>query len=128
VPLATSVPAELFAAEEELMHAIAHRDTAALAALLADDFVLRSPGQADTAREAFLAAIAQLPGETRAYHGEGLSARALGDGWGVVSGVQVMELRVDGKDVVDRGSFVDVFQRGADGRWRVVLAVGVSLP
>jgi len=121
-----SVP-ELIAAEEALFAAIQRRDREALAALVTDDFVHQAPGQAAIGRDAFLATLAEIPGELLSVAGEGVTARAIGPDAGLVAGVQVSRLRIDGAEVVARGAFADVFERRA-GRWLLTYAFVVELP
>lgn len=116
----------LIAAEEAVFAAIAARDTAALDRLIADDFVVRIPGHADDGKAAFLAAIGSIPGEILSVGGEGLAAQMLGPDLGMVSGVQVARVRLDGTVLVDRGGFVDLFAR-RDGRWGMTWAFSAQL-
>jgi ketosteroid isomerase-like protein len=120
--------AELLAAERALFAAFAHRDQAAFEQLVGDDFVLRMPGSPDVGRAAFLASIPRLPPDILSVEGAELDARVLAPDLGVVSGVQIARVRVDGKEVVDRGAFTDVFRRAADGRWQAVFAHTIPLP
>jgi hypothetical protein len=122
-----SVEAELLAAEQQIFDAIAHRDPRALGAITEVDFVLRYPGTADVRRDDFLAHLSQIPGGMLDVRGEQLEAHPLAPDVGVVSGVQVSRLQIDGKEIVDRGAFTDVFRRGTDGRWRVAFAHVVPL-
>src|SRR6266545_1666165 len=69
--------ASLLAAERAIFAAFQHRDPDAMAALVAAEFVLRMPGQADVARADFLAAVARLPEGILSVDGEQLAARAL---------------------------------------------------
>jgi hypothetical protein len=126
-PMTTSPDRDaLIAAEEAVFAAIAARDTAALDRLIADDFVVRIPGQPDAGKAAFLAAIGSIPGEILSVGGEGLTAQMLGPDLGMVSGVQVARVRVDGTELVDRGGFVDLFAR-RDGRWGMIWAFSVPM-
>jgi hypothetical protein len=125
----TTTPADrdaLIAAEKAVFAAIAARDTAALDRLIADDFVVRIPGHSDDGKAAFIAAIGSIPGEILSIGGEGLTAQMLGPDLGMVSGVQVARVRVDGTVLVDRGGFVDLFAR-RDGRWGMTWAFGVPM-
>lgn len=117
----------LRAATEAIFAALERRDVAAVEAYLADEFVLRIPGQPDTDRAAFLAEIAALPDGIEAVTGEGVAVASPDPGVGVVTGAQIARVRVDGQLVVDRGAFSDVFL-WRDGRWQLVLAFNVPLP
>lgn len=119
------VEREIRAAGEAVFAAIQRRDREALARLTAADFVLRVPGAPDTDRDAFLAAIAAIPGEILAVAGEHVAVQVLGPELGLFTGVQVARVRLDGQELVDRGAFVDVFAR-RDGRWQLVHAFNVT--
>jgi Domain of unknown function (DUF4440) len=114
----------LIAAEKEIFRALASRDQAALAAIVAPEFVLRMPGTPEVDRKAFLDATAAIPGEILAVEGEGLIAHRAGD-TGIVRGTQIARVKIDGKEIVDRGVFVDVFVR-REGRWVMTVALSRS--
>jgi len=120
--------AELLAAEQGLFAAIQRRDRAALEELVAPHFVLRMPGRPDVARAAFIDSVVDLPAEVVSVGGKELDARLLGPGVGIVSGVQASRVRLEGKEIVDRGAFADVFTQSKDGHFRLVYAYTVSLP
>jgi hypothetical protein len=105
--------------------AIAQRDQQRLARLAAPELVLRMPDQADVDRAGFLRSVAGIPGDILEVTGEGVRAHRAGD-TGIVEGVQVARVRVDGNVIEDRGSFVDVFVRRA-GAWQLVFALNVPL-
>lgn len=119
-------PATLVAAEEALFAAIAARDATRLGRLVGDDFVLRVPGAPDVGKAAFLAGIAGIPGEIESVRGEQLAASPLGGERGLVSGVQVSRVRIDGVVVEDRQAFVDVFERRGDA-WVLTFAFSVAV-
>ena len=123
-PDAARIERELVAAEEAVFAAIQRRDRGALESLTTEDFILRVPGAADVDRAGFLAGIAAIPGEIVAVQGEKVAARALGSDSGIVTGFQVARVRVDGRVIVDRQAFADVFVR-RDGRWRMIFAFGI---
>ncbi len=123
-PDGAQIERELLAAERDVFAAIRRRDRAALESLTTDEFILRVPGAPDVDRAGFLAGIAAIPGEIVAVEGDKVAARALGGDSGVVTGYQVARVRMDGREVVDRQPFADVFVR-RDGRWRMVFAFGV---
>ena len=124
----TSPPAHpsagLLDAERALFAALARRDRAQLERLIAPELVLRVHGQADADRAALLDSISTTPG-TLEVTGEKLQAHDAGD-TGIVEGIQVARVTIDGKVVEDRGAFVDVFAR-RDGAWRLIFALNVSL-
>jgi ketosteroid isomerase-like protein len=101
--------------------AIGRRDRAAVASLLAPDFIQRSigGGAADTAQ--FLAAIEQIPGEIVSIDLADLQVD-LGDGHAIVTGTQHARVRVDGEVIDDRRPFVDWMVKDASG-WRFRAAI-----
>jgi ketosteroid isomerase-like protein len=113
----------LLAAEHALFAALATRDRDALERLVGDDFVLRLPGQPDTDRSAFLQGVMATPGEILGIEGEGLAAHVSGD-TGIVRGVQLAHVRLDGQLIDDRGAFADVFARRG-GAWKLTFALVV---
>ena len=127
VSVSGSVERELRAAEQRIFEAIQQKDVAALGRELSQDFVHSSPGQPDQPREAFVAAIRDMPYAIRGIEGEDLRVRELGEA-AVLSGVQRARVALaDGREVVARTAFVDVFTR-QDGRWRLRHAWSVELP
>jgi ketosteroid isomerase-like protein len=113
--------------ERQTVEAIQHRDAAAMAALLADEFVYRAVGAPDVPRAEFLRGVA-APGPTilRLWSDEVRVSRH-GD-TATISGVQRARVKLpDGKEADTASAFVDVcVWRG--GRWQVALAFGVELP
>ena len=123
----TTVGDELRSAEERIFAAIAARDVAALECGLTGDFVHTPIGGAEQDREAFLAAIGQMPYRILELRGEGLQARVLGD-VAILSGVQRGRVALpDGQIVTGRTAFVDVFVSHA-GSWRLRHACSIELP
>lgn len=114
----------LRAVEQAIMDALAHRDGAALAAIVAPEFVLRMPGEPETRRDAFLAEAAAIPGEIVSVTGEAITTYRTGD-TGIVRGRQIAKVKIEGTVHEVRGTFVDVFAR-RDGRWMLVLALNVN--
>ena len=68
----------LRAAEERLFLAIRTKDIASLGQELAEDFVHSAPGSPDQPRDAFLAAIRDMPYDIRELKGEDLRVRRAG--------------------------------------------------
>ena len=106
--------------------AIGARDTATLATLLADGFVHRAPGGASTGAEAFLQAIAEIPGEIVSVALEDMAIDVGGDA-ALATGIQHAEVRVDGQLITDRRGFVDWFVKTGD-TWRIRVAVDLPAP
>ena len=104
--------------------AIAARDTAALAALLAPGFVHRTHGGERSDAEAFLQGLAQIPGEIAFVRLENLVVDAASDG-ALVTGVQHARVIVDGASIDDRRSFADWFVK-QEGEWRIQAAVDLA--
>jgi len=113
--------------ERDTMEAIRRGDVEALRDILADDFVYRTPGNADAGRAGFLNNIASAPVEVLSIWGEGLHVLVNGE-TAVLTGVQRAKYRADdGAGGVSSVAFADVLvKRG--GRWLMVLAHGVELP
>jgi hypothetical protein len=110
----------LFLLERDIFSALQKKDLPALERLIAEEFVLRQPGQPDQDRKAFLAGVQGLPG-TIEVTGDGLDARLVGD-TGVIMGVQRSKVKLDdGRVIEDAQIFTDVavFR---EGRWQLALA------
>jgi uncharacterized protein DUF4440 len=101
--------------------AIGRRDTVAIRALLAPDFVQRTIGGAAVDAEQFLAAIAQIPGEILAVDLADLEVD-LADDAAIVTGVQHARVRIGGQAVDDKRPFVDWIVKH-DGEWRFRAAI-----
>ena len=112
--------------ERETMDAIRAKDPKALARVLADDFVYRTPG-AELGRAEFLENIAALPGRILSVEGTELRVNVYGE-TAVLTGVQRSRVRTDdGAEHASAVAFTDVFVRRG-GRWQLALAYGVELP
>jgi hypothetical protein len=115
--------ARLVAASNEIAHAIASRDTSALARFLAPGFVYRTPGGEAITAEAFLDSVRQIPGEIQFVRVDHLEID-VESGAAIVTGLQHAQLRIEGSQVDDSRSFVDFFVL-AGGRWLLRAAVGL---
>jgi len=124
-PDAAAIERELLAAGNDVFAAIQRRDRAALESLTTEEFILRVPGAPDVDRAGFLATSAATPGEILSVEGDKVAARALGGDTGIVTGYQVARVRLEGREIVDRQPFLDVFVR-RDGRWRLIFAFGIA--
>jgi uncharacterized protein DUF4440 len=115
---------QLIDISEKIAAAIARRDTVAIRAILATGFVQRPAGGDAVAADAFLNAIAQIPGEIVSVKVQQLTVDIAGDG-AIVTGIQHAQLKIDGNLVDDDRSFIDWFVREA-GQWRLRAAVDVE--
>jgi ketosteroid isomerase-like protein len=119
---------ELLDIDREIMKAIGAKDAERLAPLLAEAFTLKTPGAPEMMRDAFLEAIAVLPGEILSIAGRESTPLVVGE-VGIVSGVQVAQVRLadDGRIVTSQSVYTDVFER-RDGQWRLRFAFSSELP
>jgi len=116
----------VLAVSQQVARSIERRDLNALRGYLMPDFVHRTPGGDAVGLEAFLGAIAEIPGEIVAVTLDGVAVELHGDG-AIASGLQHAQVRVDGELIVDRRAFVDWFVRvGAE--WRIRVAVDLPAP
>jgi hypothetical protein len=109
-----------------IAEAIGRRDVAALERRLAPGFLHRTPGCEPQEADAFLGAIARIPGDLLFVRLERV-AIDLVDAGAVVTGIQHAQVRIDGEVIDDRRPFVDWFVK-QDGEWRIRLAVEPSAP
>jgi ketosteroid isomerase-like protein len=109
----------------EVAQAIGRKDAAALDRLLAPDFRLRSPGGTATARDAFIRAVCEVPAEVLSVTLTDVEID-LGDGAALVTGQQHARCRFHGEEVLEVRPFVDWFERTADGRWQIRVALDLA--
>jgi ketosteroid isomerase-like protein len=114
--------------DREVMKAIGDKDARRLAPMLADAFTLKTPGAQEVMRDAFLEAIAALPGDILLLEARETTALVVGEA-GIVAGVQVarVRLRDTGQVVTSQSVYTDVYER-QDGRWRLRFAFSTELP
>jgi hypothetical protein len=122
----TAETAQVSAAAERIALAIGRRDTASLRALLAPGFVHRSHGGEASGADAFLDAIAAIPGDIRFVRLVDVAIDVCPAG-ALVTGVQHAQVAIGGDVVDDRRGFVDWFVRIA-GEWRIQAAVDLPAP
>jgi ketosteroid isomerase-like protein len=108
-------------AANRIAEAIGKRDVAALGRELAPGFLMRTPGDVGRSQEAFLDAIAQIPGDIVFVKLVSLTVDVVGDA-AVATGVQHAQVRVEEQTIDDQRPFVDWFVKH-DGEWRLRLAV-----
>jgi ketosteroid isomerase-like protein len=118
--------ADVEACARRIAAAICTRDTATLATLLAEGFVHRIPGGANTGAAAFLQAIVEIPGEIVSVTLEDLAIDVAGEA-ALATGIQHAEVRLDGQLIQDRRSFVDWFVK-TGGTWLIRVAVDLPAP
>jgi hypothetical protein len=103
------------------------KDPEAWMRVLADDFVLRTPGEEDRDRSAFVERMTSFPGEVVSLACHDLRADSFGTAV-VVTGVQHAVLRMSNDArFEDFTMMTNVFER-REGRWVLVLAYALSLP
>ena len=113
-------------ASEKIAAAIARRDVTAIRELLAPGFVHRTLGGGGVDAEAFLRAVAGIPGEITFVKLEQIDIDMAATG-ALVTGVQHAQVVLDGQVVDDRRGFVDWFVQQA-GAWRIQAAVDLPAP
>ncbi len=103
------------------------KDPEAWIRVLAEEFVLRTPGEEDRDRDAFVERMTAFPGEVVSIACHDLRADAFGTAV-VVTGVQHAVLRMSNDArFEDFTMMTNVFEQRA-GRWVMVLAHALSLP
>jgi ketosteroid isomerase-like protein len=116
----------VFACQQQFWLALERKDADLLRAVLADDFVCRSPGQADQQRSTFITTVAGMPLTVVKVSAEQLAVHVF-DTVAVLTGTQVAQLQLpDGRQVDERLALSNVF-RHANGQWQMVLAHPVAL-
>jgi hypothetical protein len=113
-------------AQHEFWAALKSKDKVAFERLLAEDFVGRSPGQANQDRTAFIATLTGFPGQVRLVGSENLDIHIWGN-IAVVSGVQSAQLELpNGQLKTDRIAITNIFEE-QEGQWVMKFAHAVSL-
>jgi ketosteroid isomerase-like protein len=113
--------------QKQFWLALQHKDAELFTQVLAEDFVCRSPGEADQDRSAFIATLTTTPLMILNVSGESIEVRLMGE-VAVLTGTQVAQMRLpNGETVSERLALTNIFQRN-EGQWEMVLAHPVSLP
>jgi ketosteroid isomerase-like protein len=113
--------------EEEIFTAVKNKDTGALERILTDNFVYRSPGNQEVAKEDFLKLVASFPYKIVSIWGEELKAHIYGN-TAVMTGLQFAKTQSgEGKEETSAVMFTDVFVK-QKGKWMLSLAHSVDLP
>jgi hypothetical protein len=95
--------------------------------VLADDFVLRTPGEEDRDRRAFVERMTSFPGEVVSIACHDLRADEFGTAV-VVTGVQHAVLRMPNDARLEDFTMMSNVFVSREGRWVMVLAHALSLP
>ena len=95
--------------------------------VLAEDFVLRTPGEEDRDRLAFVERMTSFPGEVVSIACHDLRADAFGTAV-VVTGVQHAVLRMPNEARFEDFTMMSNVFVSREGRWVMVLAHALSLP
>jgi ketosteroid isomerase-like protein len=113
--------------EGEIMKAIRLKDAAPLGRILSDDFVMRTPGQPELGKAAFIKAITSIPVTVVDVRGDEFGISIYGN-VAILTGIQrVVTKDGAGAPETSAGAFTDVFVKRA-GRWWLTMAHGVDLP
>ena len=95
--------------------------------VLAEDFVLRTPGEDDRDRSAFVERMTSFPGEVVSIACHDLRADAIGTAV-VVTGVQHAVLRMPNDARFEDFTMMSNVFVAREGRWVMVLSHALSLP
>ena len=89
--------------------------------VLAEDFVCRSPGEADQDRTTFITALTSIPLTILEVQGEAIAIRIVGD-VAILSGTQIARMRLpNGETISERLALTNIFQH-KNGRWEMIFA------
>ncbi len=111
----------------ELWGAMQAKSREAWMRVLADDFVLRTPGEEDRDRDAFVERMTSFPGEVVSIACHDLRADEFGTAV-VVTGVQHAVLRMPNDARFEDFTMMSNVFVSREGRWVMVLAHALSLP
>ena len=113
--------------EEEIFTAVKNQDSGALERVLTDDFVYRSPGNQEVAKEDFLKLLTSFPYKIVSIWGEEMKVNVYGN-TAVLTGLQFAKTRSgEGKEETGAVMFTDVFVK-QNSKWMLSLAHAVDLP
>jgi ketosteroid isomerase-like protein len=125
--LARQAEEAVLACQQLFWLALERKDADLLTQALADDFVCRSPGQADQYRAAFITTITGMPLTVVNVRAEQVAIQVF-DTVAVLTGTQVAQLKLpNGSQAGECLALSNVF-RQANGQWQMVLAHPVALP
>jgi ketosteroid isomerase-like protein len=101
--------------------ALQSKDPDLFAEVLAENFVCRSPGEADQDRATFIATLTSIPLTILNVGGEAIAIQLVGD-VAVLTGTQVAQMRLpNGETVSERLALTNIFQRNGE-QWEMILA------
>jgi uncharacterized protein (TIGR02246 family) len=104
---------------ETWMTATRTGDTATVLSLMTDDVVFMTPGREPFGKDAFAAASADMQGVSIDGNSEIVEVKVLG-GWAFArSHITVTMTRPGAAPIRRSGYTLTLFQRGADGKWRL---------
>jgi ketosteroid isomerase-like protein len=123
-----SVEQELLKLEREWLDAYTKRDVAAMERIEADDFVITFPnGSMSNKAQQVESLKREAPaGPPPQFHTEETKVRLMGD-VAILMGIVVGKYQVNGKEVVERNRYTDVWAKRG-GRWQVVASHLSTLP
>lgn len=117
---------EILAVQEQFWRALQTKDASLFATLLAQDFVSRSPGEADQTRQEFITTLTTFPLSVGEIAGEGIKVHLFGT-VAVLTGVQVAFLHLpDGTARKSRVMLSNVFCHQGQS-WQLVLCHSFEL-
>jgi len=112
--------------QQQFWLALQHKDAELFMQVLAEDFVCRSPGEADQDRTAFIATLTSIPLTILDVKGEAIAIRIVGD-VAILSGMQISQMRLpNGETISERLALTNIFQP-KNGRWEMIFAHPVSI-
>jgi ketosteroid isomerase-like protein len=121
-----NIQQELFRAQEQFWAALQSKDRKAFERLLAEDFIVRSPGEPNQNRTEFIDTLTGFPVQVRSVGSDNLEVHVFRT-TAVVTGLQVAQLELaNGQVKENRIAITNIFQEEG-GRWLLKLAHAVSL-
>jgi hypothetical protein len=117
---------EVLAAQQQFWQALRTKDQALFEAVLAPEFLARSPGEVDQTRESLIALLVSAPMTVSEITGEEMEVHFFSP-LAVLSGVQVAHLSFpSGVRATSRVTLTNVFRRD-EKRWQMVFSYAHEL-
>jgi ketosteroid isomerase-like protein len=117
---------EVLAAQSQFWQALRTKDQALFEAVLAPDFLARSPREVNQRRESLIAILLASPATVSEVAGEEMEVHFVSD-LAVLSGVQVAHLHLpSGANAISRVTLTNVFRRDGKG-WQMVFSHAYEL-